>query len=737
MKKKRKFDYRHILCLLITLGFIACTVFLFPKAIYRLIESFRDFGLSFAYYYLELFEIEHKIIPTVNELMKEPTVPVILLPETWENFKEILPKYWELWATKENFIRYLIYISEKLEVFAQVLMIILPFIMGLFFLIKSTFERPNNNDNKDTKPLKIFKKIVKYTYSPINKWLISFYNFIKNHRAYYLSWLGIWMLNFNVATIIIEFIAFYLYFIISFEFSTIYFQIYKLIIDLSAPLTFIPLWVWFIVAIIIRNYLRRKIGYNRLNHNEMCNRGFINERPLVNLIVATMGGGKTMTLTDMSLSQEDMFRDKAKEMMLNCDMKFPNFPWINLERSLKYAIDNHIIYNLATTKQYIAFLRSKWKQSKDWDKPCKKALARKLRKELGIKGGNLIFDYDYKKYGLYHNDKLKLTYVWKVIESYTQLYFIYTIQSSLMISNYSIRTEGILTSKGNFPLWDNDFFKADSRDIEWRSRYAHILDFDSLRLGRKVLEDNPYKDSFEFGVVGITEYGKERLNTLELQEKKKKDEQTNQKNDFFAYTLKLIRHSATVDNFPFVRLIGDEQRMMSLIADERQLCDILHIHESSDELLAMPFFNVEELLQAWVFNKFTNLYDKYRYNRSDNTLIMYLLKGITSRLNNYYNGVYNTFGYKISYIQVENGAQEGLLVEKKYFLSNKKAKSERYSTDCFSEFFAQKNSRSPVGLNDLPEYAGIKATTQEMQSQHSYFFDDIYKHFEDNKKDEE
>ena len=53
--------------------------------------------------------------------------------------------------------------------------------------------------------------------------------------------------------------------------------------------------------------------------------------------------------------------------------------------------------------------------------------------------------------------------------------------------------------------------------------------------------------------VDITEIGKERKNMLELKELKKREEATNQKNDGFNDWLKMIRHSATVDNFPFVK----------------------------------------------------------------------------------------------------------------------------------------------------------------------------------------
>lgn len=159
-----------------------------------------------------------------------------------------------------------------------------------------------------------------------------------------------------------------------------------------------------------------------------------------------------------------------------------------------------------------------------------------------------------------------------------------------------MRVDGVLADLGNFPLWNADFFKRDSRLLESYSRHAHILDFDSLRLGRKVIENNVNANNFEFGVVIITEVGKERGNSLELSEKKKKDETTNQKNDLFNSWLKMVRHSATVDNFPFVRVITDEQRPESWGADARDLCEIVHIRESGETCLAMPFFSLAELL---------------------------------------------------------------------------------------------------------------------------------------------
>ena len=51
------------------------------------------------------------------------------------------------------------------------------------------------------------------------------------------------------------------------------------------------------------------------------------------MICGTMGQKKTTAITDMTLSQEKMFRDKAFDKLLENDMKFPYFPYINLENN--------------------------------------------------------------------------------------------------------------------------------------------------------------------------------------------------------------------------------------------------------------------------------------------------------------------------------------------------------------------------------------------------------------------
>ncbi len=725
-EKIKSIHYMHYIAVIISFGFVAMSILLFPNAYVRIWESLCDLWNSIRYYIKELFLLDSDVYPSVIDKSQIGFTPILGLPATWEEFTILWHSYWKTWATASNFKAYLSAFGNFMFDFSRIiLLVVVPLVLVAYLLFQRYLSKENNDYNKDSKPLKFTKWLASKTYIPIKKWIISFVNFLKEHEIYKKIWLFIWLFNFNIISIFIEFIAYYLFFVVSFKISTLYIQFYKLACDLSVMVAYVPLAVWLVIAYIILCKWRKKIGYSRLNHYENKNCGFINERPIVLMLCGTMGKKKTTIITDIALSQEKMFRDKAYEKLLENDLKFPYFPWINLENTLKQAMKTHRIYNLATTRAYIQELAYWFYTAQNINnKQVTKSIRKHIKHKFGINYSNLCFDYDYNRYGLHFDDKLKIVDLWQVIETYSQLYFIYIIQSSLIISNYSIRTDNVLMDNGNFPMWDTDFFQRDSQDIHTISRHAHIVDFDALRLGKKLVNSD-FKDSFDFGVVNITEIGKERKNNLELQGKKALEETANQKNDGFNHWLKMVRHSATVDYFPFVRVITDEQRPESWGADARDLCEIVHIDKTNETRLAMPFFTISELLYDYIFKKFENLYHKYRFVRSDNTLPMYMLKKLTAIIHNYYNGIYNTFGYCKLDLGVESGTQDGQTLERNYFLMNKKIYSQRFSTDCFSDFFTNKNLRSAVGINDLPEYLNEKATFDELQQQNSYFIEDL------------
>lgn len=712
---KRCFDYRHIICIIITLGFVACSVLLFPNALGRTVESVRDLGLSVAYYFAELFKINHSITPTVITLPKLNIIPAISggapstsLPETWTGFQSNWGIYWGKWSSKDNFVGYLNLLFKIFVILCEVIVAILPLILIAVLLFRRYLKKYNNDYNDDSKPLRAFKWVTAHTYIPVKTWVLEFISFIKAHPVYWKLWLCLWLYNFNAFTVIIEFFAYYFYFAMSFDMSSLYTQVYKFGLDLWAVIDFVPWWAWLIIAYFILNAVAMKTAYNRLYHRERRNRGFLNERGVVTIYYGRMGVGKTLQVTDTALSSEVELRDMAYEIILETDMHFPNFPWIELELRLRWACQVRIIRDLPSCRKWVRSMRKMWVKN-----PRDKAL---------------IFDYDYERYGLTYDDKLKLADIWTAIEDYACAYFVYTVQSSLLVANYSVRVDMLKVDLGNFPLWNSDFFKRDSRLIDSYSRHSHILDFDMLRLGKTMLDESPNRNAFGFGVYLISEIDKERKNTPELKEVKASAEECNQKNDLFNILLKMSRHACVIANRVFIKVIADLQRPSSLGADALELGEIINIKDKGDMSPLLPFYSsfyILDLIYSGLKGAFDRFYSQYRFNRADNTLLLYIFKGIVAKLGKYCEGKRNTFSAQTLKLEIENGSREGEIIKGKWYRMPKKVYSKRYSTDCLSGIFETRAQANYVSIDNLREYADIMATNAELGLQNSHFQKEI------------
>ena len=699
--KRRKVLYISLTVLIsaisILLGFLV-----FSNSYLRLKEAIIDLLGSFRYYFRTLFELPNKDLPGVTRY-SEVMVWDTLLPTDFETFKANVSAFFNALFSKENFQAWSKEFGVKMGDAAKIITLLLPCVLSVILVIRQIYAAGNNRYNVDTKMLLLFKRISEKTYQPLKRFVLGYIKFLKEHSKIWISLLFVWALHFNFVSIVIEFLAYYFFFASAFKVDTLYIQFVKLVLDLQMFLRFFPKWLLVIIGYLIFDYFRRKMALARLRHYEARNCGFINDLPIVSITCGSMGKKKTTMISDMTLSQEVMFRQKAFEILQKADMKFPYFPWICFENELLKCMEYGVVYNLVTAKEWVKLKRSRYAKhsNNDWQ----------------------LYGYDTERYGLLYDDKLKVSHLFDVLETYAQAYLIYAVQTSLIVSNYSIRTDNQIMTEGNFPLWALDFFSDGKRD----SRHAHILDFDVLRLGKKIIENNPKAGSFEFGVIAITEIGKERGNNLELKEVKKKNDETNQKNDLFNSWLKMCRHSATVDNFPFIKVFTDEQRPESWGADARDLCDIVNIASAGDQRLALPFYTIEEMLSEMAFNRFIALYYDFRYRRGDNTLLVHILKTITSVLWKRNARIYNKYGFSVLKIEKERGTMDGEPENKRYYLMNRKIYSRRFTTDCFSDYFNDMAKKTNVGLMDYIEYETEKASVEELKMQNSYFINSLYK----------
>ena len=697
---------------LAVLGSLALTVFRYSDSLRRLLTAFRDVGLSVAYYFCKLF-LGWKEMPFEATVLQLPDVDLqkfisIDLTELARRFKAFGPAFFD----QKYFFAY----NEWLSVFLRQLTIILMLlfmIIGLMIPVLSSVlfsEQDPSKRNVDTKPLQIFKRLTFKPYITVRSWLSDLRVYLREHFYFAFLCSAIWLVNLNVLTIAIEFIAFYFYFAASFSFLDVPGQILKLLIDLIIMFAGAPLIFWLVAGYVLFNKICLAIGYDKLWHNELKNRGFINTLNICVLISGSMGTGKTTLLTDMAISQAIMFRSIAYEKMQQHRYRLPNFTWANLEYSLSNMIKDGDLKTLASVRRWIGAKRKRFEED-----PC----------------AENCFGYDLEHFSKTYDDGLKISDVFNIVETYAQLYFIYTFGSSITVSNYSIREFCEVHDTGHMPQLITELFKCPSVPLEG-GRYSKIIDFNILRPGKKVEPyDNNY-GSFEFGVLAFSEFGKERGNSKENVGYKKTDETANPLNDKINEFLKMIRHPATVDFTPFCRVFSDEQRPESLGANDRDLFSLIWIAKKSELRLAMPGFFFRDILNDLALSLFKKYDRKSSACRSDNTLLGFIIKNVLSAYLRYSEGIYNTFGYNKLRLEVESGRMDGEAEVHEYYLSSKKVYSKTFSTDCFSEYFAEAILVCNKGLDDLPEYETEKPSAAEHNLQRSHFIRSLNENMKNN-----
>lgn len=719
----------HRTCLLLALVVIltVASVFLFDTAAPRFAQACRDLGESVMYWGKSLgnmlFGADFELVkPSVTSLdfgwNAAPTeggssaLPGIFLPESFALYKTRLSLYL-LVFNMQNFQSFFASFATDLQFILMLsMLLIIPAVICIKVLFAQVLKKENNDYNHNSKGVVIWTKFAARIGKPIKVYLQSIIEYMRCYKLFGISLTLLALYTFNILSVAVATLSYYLYFATAFDFSGIYIQLYKLCVDLSPAFIGYAWWLWvpFLISWVLKK--RRQHALHNLDAFEYGNAATLDKFGIIVMNVGSMGKSKTTLLTDMALTQQNKFRQKADDLMVECQSMFPHFPWIVFEKILQRAMSEKRIYNLRSCRKFVDVKKARFSR-----RPCPEKL----------------YGYDIYNNPMQYDNKLDMIDLFKVLDDYARLYFIFVASSSLIVANLAVRDDAVLYDKGNFPIFDCDFFRRNADDIEALSTQAHILDFDMLRMGRTLIVDNHNKNAFEFGVVCITEIAKERGNQNDFKELKKNVDECNQKNDYFDRWLKLCRHLGTIMNYPFVKVFTDDQRPDALGADIRQLCDVLYIDSVSERKISLMFFSVAMWFHDIVFDKFAAFFKQFRFNRADNTLLLRLYKRIGFGVHRYVENSYNRFGYKQVKIHTNDGMTDNLNGEFDYFLVFKKIYSRRFATDSFNDILSSRECT--VGLNDLECYSDVRPTAEEFRKQNSYVIHDLDR-FMDSKKEE-
>ena len=260
MKRYRRFNI--IVTVVIFVGFTLLGIFVFQPSYCRSYEALIDLYGSFKYYFINLFGIEISGFPSVI-LPSKVFDNTTNLPSDFGGFTQRTKDYFYWFFNGENFKLWGVITAERFTEFLKVITIFLPCFILVIVVIKRIYGAVNNNYNADTKPLKAYKWLTKRTVLPLKKLILDYIDFIRQNRWIWITWLIIWIFHLNLATIVVEFFAYYFIFAISFQLGTIYPQFVKLVVDLQVLFTHVPLWVLAIIGLVLFDRWRRKTAKNR------------------------------------------------------------------------------------------------------------------------------------------------------------------------------------------------------------------------------------------------------------------------------------------------------------------------------------------------------------------------------------------------------------------------------------------------------------------------------------------
>lgn len=722
MKEKGKKIIQHLLTFALLALSLCYSVLYFGKPIFfRYGQAFEDLYRSFAYYFIFITTLRDDIVMPTVQLF--PSEMETLLPLTYEEFRQLLERFSELFLSEEVFLLYLDRVLEIVgDVAYYVSLFALPvflFVLIMYFVYKET----DTDYNQDSKPLKKYKKFRDKRLRPVVRSVVSFFkNFIGSRRGYWLSFALIWAYNLNFLTIGFEALAFIFWVGPARGLGNIFVQIAKFVIDFSVAGFFFPWWVWAAVGYYLFHLWRRHLGTKNLKEKIKLGFEFIKKYVGAIFVVGRQRSKKTSTLVMLKFLYERYYRERAEKKLHRWKKRFPNFPWINVIKFTQKARAERKLFMIYHCRQFARRLRLLYRVPNTF--PYRNKLEVKFRKKYGYDYEDFLFGYNPNEGGLSYDNKLEILDIFKAIEMYMQLFWVYGQERTLDFSNFAIREDFTFVDHGNFPIFDGDLLKKTTEESNKASRYSQIIDFDAFRPGVKFDEDNPFKDSAEYGIRVVEEFAKERGNqfTREKGSKDDKDLFATQNNDGYELDNKVRGQVALIDFDDYSVSLYDDQREGSLGADNKDLATVAATQGVAEEVMLLPFFEIEEAL----FLLFEKIYDKiYKFlfsRKGSNTLLMYFLDRLFCPIFAVHERLTNEFTASKVKLRMrdgaENGAEHGI---EEFWILHVVAYRGRYAPDSCKSFYEFRFERSTKGMDDYETYDGIDVNMKQRGKQRSYF----------------
>lgn len=724
--KKFLNKYKFILINLLIIGIILTLFFLYRfNAFNRFFFSLK-FGFNSIIYYIKaIFQVGHESLPFTtydyildinSDLVDSPIIDKVEigLPVNLENFGKYFTKSWWCFWNMTNFkdsFRFFIdfFISLNLIVFFLLNSVVIFVTLKTYY-----FTEKDINIIGYTKGMNRFNKINSNILVKIKEWFLTYHEFNKSTK-FYITLILIFFFFFDIISVLIDSFCYFLLFASDFNFFLIYEFAYSSIYSLASVFKFVPFFFWMIVIYLIFDKARTKKALRKLMFYDYKNRNFIEEKTGVcNIVKGAPGVGKTLLLTDLGRTTEQLFRYNLLDTMNKYSSYFPNFDLRMYEEYIKYLKINGLVNNHSQLED--------------------KILDRK-RRFLSLFTNHLVsyeelkkylFGYDFRSNKMRYYNGLYYIDFFEFLITYGEAYFYYISDKPIIYSNYSIRFDYSVYGKDYFPLWNYDYFTIHKDNIDLLTKYSHIIDMDSLRLGKKF---NPDTTILGFGVLCFTEFDKERGNQISNNKYKKDDYKPNPTNDELTKYLKLSRQIATIDYKPYFKMFTDLQRTGDLSLGNVEISECIIKIKEKQKKNTLTLFIIEPLICEFFINLVNRFINHYRATRNYYSFFYCILVNLLNPFKTYLERRSNIYGYSKLKLEVNVGDDESDITSSTYYLMNKKAYAKVYSTDTHYGFFKESLSQEKTSIDDKPSYSSLRASASEIKAQNSFLGNDLEKSF--------
>lgn len=645
-----------------------------------------------------------------------------LLPFSFSAFKEYITTSLKLLVNRNYLILFFSGLLSNIQLIINLfiniilLLILLKYIFSLVYYRPCTF----NFVRKKSQPLKVWEKIYSSILNPLTDYIKMFIHFFFSFWYYSIPFFILLAADLGFLYLPIDFIGLYFRFFSTFDFIGIYKFFFVFVHDTWQSFTYLFLLIIIILIWLWKRH-QKKVGYRRNRHLDSQNKGFVNSLASIVAIIGGVRDGKTTLATDMAINSEELLRYSLKEIIDLCYKYFPKFNWVKLG---KLVVAN-----------------------RDYGKIHNRYQARLFSRKLSP------FDFGFnEKDNPVAYDGLRPIYIDTVMELFCEVYFYYTLPSSLMLSNYPISFDGIMIDHDSIPIWNYDIFERDYRQVnDWRS-YSKVVSWNAFRMGlvmpsKKIVQPSDYRSqaSFDLGIAVFQELSNERGNQFDNEAFKRSENTINPVNDLADKFFSIFGHMTLINFKSMARIFFDHQRLGQLAASFGQLAGThLVVSRNTDEFQStLPMWHLMPILYEITSNITTRIHDHYYFYRSDETLMIRFVDWLSSVVNQAWTKASNNFGYKKILLHVVSGNDDtGAAThdDHPYYILRKKIYTDRFKSDSLREVFIHRYD-TDYGFIDLPSYSSLAMSAFDYKQQGAFFYERLLQYsrikrkvFEDYKK---